>query len=156
MGQSADAILCFGVIVGDPEDKAFPWPPPEYGTPEYEAAKEMDCYDLEELVAKERGVVNPYGKDDYTEADVAKWRADMDAVNASIPVEIVHHGCDGYDSQVLALKGTIVQVSEYGAKQITIPKGPDGCEIQTAAIWCRDHGVHPFTNPGWVLAARLW
>ena len=144
MGQSTDALLMFGVSLGDGED--MEWPPelvePDDGDAGYP--------DLQGWIDRRAGLQRPQTEDYKDPTWSAYWQAQR-AAKAACPIELISHCSSDYPMWVVALRDT-VQRANRGHP--TTPTMREISDADRAALkgFCEEFGL-PWSEPAWVLAS---
>ena len=129
MGQSTDAILCYGVQLGeDDEPLAF-----------------MEGFDeLDDLLLKE-GNQPRWGDEGHDFQSQWAWLATQ-------PVEMVHHCSGNYTMYIIALRGTVTTASRGYPEEVATYE-PDHVAVQHFMQWLLDHNIDG--EPKWLLCS-MW
>lgn len=158
MGQSTDAILCFGVDFGDEHE--FPWETEE----EYFEDWFYNLHGLstDALWAEYHAWAEEQGGASWREYEQVcpSWK---DALNdlyeqrkealKSCPIEFVRHCSGDYPMWIVAVKGTVRTAYRGRPIEISIDSLTDCAEMEIRAeAFCAEHGI-PFEDPQWLLAS---
>lgn len=129
MGQSTDAILCFGVPLDNEEE-----PPPF-----------MEGYDeLDELLMKEGGHPR-WGEPGHSFDAQREWLKGQ-------PVEMVLHCSGDYPMYILAVRGTVTTASRGYPEEVQTTD-PDHTLVNRFMSWLSDHNVEG--EPKWLICS-MW
>lgn len=141
MGQSTDAILMYGVNLG--EGEGLEWP--SMLTEEGESYPDIDGY-----IASLAGLKEPAGEDYQDPAWSAFWAAKRKSVEA-FPVNLVSHCSGDYPMWVLAVRNT-VQRARRGYPETPTMREIAEADRDALKAFCDATGL-PWSEPGWVLCS---
>jgi hypothetical protein len=140
MGVSTDAILCFGIDLGEGMVECA------------ELARINNDFgaDTEEYLAHLAGVPG------YGSLDFPGWEERNRRI-AELPITIITHCSGDYPMHVLAIPGTEIRASRgYSEKVYASHMQVSQEKINAFMDWCSAHGVDVVTNePTWVLCS-MW
>lgn len=161
MGQSTDAIIAFGVDLG--EDLPFP--------------EEDDDLDLGHYLAKRAGHINPYSEvpdainfGPYAEFKVweeehPEWKAKSKEwfrigreLEEAAPIEIVYHCSYECSMFILAAKGTVKRASRGYPEEFDpgqLPANGNGIDVPVIRKFCEEQELPAFDDPKWLLFS-MW
>lgn len=172
MGQSTDAILAFGVDLG--EDGVFP----------EGSVRDEDYPELGAYLARRAGYTSPfddipheinYGYGPEAEAKLDEWKRSLprdfdewydewyDAAKRfeeEAPIEIVRHCSYECSMYVVALRGTVTTARRGYPERLTGDLGdsikvPRVEQIYEAQRFCEENDLLAFDDPGWLLFS-MW
>lgn len=171
MGQSTDAILAFGMDVGD-----------EWSLPGVDSEDEdSDSTDLGEFLARRADLEDPYktllpaevNEGPYAEyerwkaanpdfeAATSRWFAAKQQLEEAAPIEIIWHCSYDYPMYVIAMKGTQLSAARGYPKKIEdtrelVTTALSTAKIAEAARFVHEHELldRPF-EPAWLLFS-MW
>ncbi len=129
MGQSTDAILCFGVELGEDD----------------EAPSFMEGFDEFDDFLMNEGGQPRWGEAGHSFDKQREWLAAQ-------PVEMVLHCSGDYPMYILAVRGTVTTASR-GYPQAVTTEDPDHTQVQRYMSWLSDHGIED--EPKWLICS-MW
>lgn len=146
MGVTTDAILCFGVDMG--ESPGFPWM--------------QEDNEFDEWMANRIGIYYPFKGNDkewndwYSikenkEAMSLYWNIKRDLENGC-PVQIVYHCSAEYSEYILAVRGTVTKANRGYPEKITHLE-VDRVKINEYMTTLKEWGIELPEQPEWLLAS---
>lgn len=144
MGQSTDAILMFGVNLGEGEDMEWP-------AALIDGEEDSNWPDLDRFISDKLGLIEPAGEDYRT----PEWTAHFTAQRAAIEaygIDLVPHCSNDYPMWVIAVRRTVQRASRgYPATPVMGPVTDD--EIAALKAFCDETGL-TWSEPSWVLCSN--
>lgn len=149
MGQSTDAILCYGVEFE--EGYEFPWDQGDWkGDFERWWAEGVRGFKFSKQV---------YGESDrlpgVTDADVSNYWGEYYAFLKAnpLPVELVHHCSGDYPMYILAVTGTVTTASRGYPKVIERTPRTGAEKAEDFHQFCNEHGIELDKPLQWLLCS---
>lgn len=143
MGQSTDALLMFGINLGEGEE--IEWP-----AALVDGDEDSSYPDLEGYLAGKAGLVRPEGADYKAPEWAAYWAAKRTAEEAC-PVDLVSHCSGDYPMWILAVRRTVQRASR-GYPITPVVDQIDHGEVQALRAFCDETGL-PWSEPRWLLCS---
>lgn len=147
MGQSTDAILCFGIPLNE-EDST-----PEFLNLDNDEDDETS-YDFDDLIEREAGLEDWFEEGISKEEKDRRWRVKHKTIN-DYPIDLIHHCSGNYLMYILAIRGTEIRSNRGDVTAID----PENLKVDQAKIdflktWCESHNVK-WEDPRWYLVS-MW